>query len=146
MQAGLQQIKQVKNVYGCFLADNHGEVIAVDPPLELTGRELDLISLHVIQVLLGLETWGDAAEELDFIYQGSRLVVRDLGHSALIVICDSGLDISLLRMTVNVVTSRWEQDEKIRKELESHAVSRDVELPDIFVETNQPEDGDLFIP
>lgn len=139
MQAGLTEIKQVPEVFGCMLVSNRGEVIEADPPLEFTEEELESIGGAVIQVLLGLETWGSPAGELDFYYQRSRLIVRDLDRTALVMICSPDVDPALLRLTVNVVARRWEGDPDAQEVLQSYPAEREVELPDLFGgdETNE---------
>lgn len=138
MQAGLSDIKAVPNVHGCFLVSNRGKTIEADPPLELTEEELESIGAAVIQVLLGLETWGSPAGELDFSYQRSRLVVRDLDQAALVMICSPEVDPALLRLTVNVVTKRWGKDAEAQERFDQFSTNREVDLPDLF-EEESPE-------
>lgn len=144
MQQGLSELKDVPDVYGCFLAGNSGQVLEVDPPLEITRGELEAISLHVIQVLLGLATWGDSVREVDFIYHESRLVVRDLERAALVMICRPEVDISLLRLTLNVVTNRWAEDPAVQEKLDESGEERDVELPDLFADRVEAEGEESF--
>ena len=57
-------------------------------------------------------------------YSERIIFVLDLEKAFLIVICTPSVDISLLRMTVNVVLSRWEDDPKVQKEFQSNFVDR----------------------
>lgn len=139
MEAGLKEIKALPNVFGCFLTSNRGRTIAADPPLELTEEELESIGAAVIQVLLGLETWGSPAGELDFNYQRSRVVVRDLDQAALVMICSPEVDPAMLRLTVNVVTRRWQDESRVQDQLQEFSDERMVDLPDLFEQPGASE-------
>jgi len=50
--------------------------------------------------------------------------VLDFEQVVLIVFCTPSVDISLLRMTINVITTRWKSDKKIQKRMNAISVRR----------------------
>ena len=144
MRKGLIEINQIEGVHGSFVVDDAGAVIEADPPLELTAEDMDTIGRRAVQVFLGLETWSSPAHELDFQYLESRLIVRELDPGVLIMVCDPGVDTSLLRLNVNVVLNRWREDKKVQKRFRGGGSREDVELPDLAAEDSAPEGEDLF--
>jgi hypothetical protein len=57
-------------------------------------------------------------------YAQRKLFVLDLEKVILVVICTPSVDISLLRMTTNVVVTNWQTDPKIQKQLKKVFVER----------------------
>jgi hypothetical protein len=53
-----------------------------------------------------------------------KLFVLDLEKVILVVICTPSVDISLLRMTANVVVTNWKTNPKIKKQLKKRFVER----------------------
>jgi hypothetical protein len=66
-----------------------------------------------------VETLSDGSEfipglgEMIFFYKQTNLFVLDLKKAVMIIYCTPNIDISLLRLTINVVTTRWEGEKKI---------------------------------
>ncbi|MCJ7733637.1 MAG: hypothetical protein MUP11_03720, partial [Anaerolineales bacterium] len=54
-------------------------------------------------------------------YSERKIFVLDLEQAVLVVFCSPSVDISLLRMSINVVTTRWLSDNKIQKQLKKYA-------------------------
>ena len=57
-------------------------------------------------------------------FQRRKIFILDLEQAILIVLCTPSIDISLLRMTINLITSRWQTDSKIQKQLKANFVER----------------------
>lgn len=130
MEALLSEISGVPGVRGSFICDGRGELIVsavatgLDAVLDSVGRE-------VTQTMAALEMIGEAKSELDFAYSGMRVVVHDLEKAVLIVLCEPEVDVSLLRLTVNVVTTRLKGYSNIQAQLDAREVEKEVLRDDI---------------
>jgi len=59
-----------------------------------------------------------------FYFEQRRLFILDLEKAVLIVFCTPSIDMSLLRMTINVATSSWKEDKGIQKLFDDNFVER----------------------
>jgi len=124
MKAGLQEINELGGVWGSLVLNNRGEVIVNAAPAglnqdalaNLTNQAVDLLS-SAVESLPGLT-------ETVIHYSQKKLFILDLKQVVLLVICTPSVDLSLLRMTVNVVVTNWGADPKIQKQLKDHYVER----------------------
>lgn len=130
MEASLAEISGVPGVRGSFICDSRGEMIVgavatgLDAALDGVGRE-------VTQTMAALDMIGEAKRELDFAYSRTRVVVYDLEKAVLIVLCEPKVDISLLRLTLNVVTTRLKGHRDIQAQLDAREVEKEVLRDDI---------------
>ena len=115
MKQGLQEINDLVGVWGSLVCDNQGKMIAGAPPPALNDSILENISQHCVELLSTAGEHLQGLEEMILYYQQRRLFLHDLEDAVLIVMCTPSIDISLLRLTVNVVLTRWESDPKIQK-------------------------------
>ncbi len=124
MKAGLQEINETVGVWGSMLCTNRGEIIVNISPPALNKPTLENISRHVIELLSTAAGRLEDLEEVVFHYQDRKVLVMDLVQAVLIVICTPSVDIPLLRMSVNVVVSRWKSDPAVQKEIKKSFVER----------------------
>jgi hypothetical protein len=73
-----------------------------------------------------LDSVGESVKELDFTYPGSRLLVRDLDDSLLVVLCEPKVEIAMLRITLNVAAAQLKDDVELRTLLKDSAPEREV--------------------
>ncbi len=125
METVLAEINGVPGVRGSFICDGHGEMIVSAVATGLNAA-LDGVGREVTQALAALEMVGEAKSELDFAYSRMRVLVQSLGKAVLIVLCEPEVDISLLRLTVNVVTTRLKGQSEIQAQLHAREVPREV--------------------
>jgi hypothetical protein len=59
-----------------------------------------------------------------FYYSQKKLFVLDLGKAILAVVCTPSVDLSLLRMTANVVRTEWDDDPKVQTFLDKNNLDR----------------------
>jgi predicted regulator of Ras-like GTPase activity (Roadblock/LC7/MglB family) len=126
MEKDLAEINTVSGVRGSFLCDNQGKVIASAAPAGLDTATLNSIGRGVTLTLAVLETTGEAMSELDFTYDGARLVARDLANAVLILLCEPQVEMSMLRLTLNVVTTRLKGNSRIQSQFKARAVEKEV--------------------
>jgi hypothetical protein len=100
--------------------------VATGPDAELEG-----VGGEVTQTMAALEMIGEAKSELDFAYLRTRVVVHDLEKVVLIVLCEPKVDVSLLRLTVNVVTTRLKGYSDMQAQLDAREVEKEVLRDDI---------------
>ena len=124
MKAGLQEINETVGVWGSLLCSNQGEIIESVSPPGLNKPTLENISRHVVELLSGAAKDLVGLEEVVLQFQDREVFAVDLQQAVLIVICTPSVDISLLRMSVNVVLARWESDSAVQKGFKNHFVER----------------------
>jgi predicted regulator of Ras-like GTPase activity (Roadblock/LC7/MglB family) len=124
MKNGLREINELNGVWGSFIANNRGEVLFSAAPPDLKEPILENISRHLLE-LIGFS--GDQLKEHSetvFHYSKKKLFVVDLENAILAVVCTPSVDISLLRMTVNVVRAGWDENPKVQTLLKKNYVER----------------------
>lgn len=123
MKTGLQEINELVGIWGSLIINNQGEIILNMSPPGLTVT-LENITNHVVDLLTSAEKSLPGVSEVVLHYAQRKLFVLDLEQVILVVICTPSVDISLLRMTANVVVTNWQTDPKIQKQLKRKFVER----------------------
>ena len=124
MIQGLKEINELTGVWGSLLCNNQAKVIASAPPADFNLSALENIARHCVDLMSpGNESFQDLREVVVH-FQQRKLFIMDLEQAILIVLCTPSIDISLLRMTINVMIIRWEADSKIQKQLKDNFVER----------------------
>lgn len=126
MENGLNEIKSVQGVQGCFVADNAGQIFAKASVPGLDDRNLQEISRLCLETLVAVDQVEDQMTELDFSTLAATVLVRDHDSYILVIICDPDVNTSLVRLSINVVTSQWAEDKKIQRRIDSHHQAREV--------------------
>ena len=124
MKDGLKEINQLNGVWGSFIANNRGEVLLSLTPPQLKAQVLEAVSSQVIELIVSS---GDQLKELSemvFHFSQKKFLVIDLEKAILAVVCTPSVDLSLLRMTVNVVCTGWDEDPKVQTYLEKNNLER----------------------
>ncbi len=125
MKEGLREINDLVGTWGSLICDNQGGIIesAVPPALDQASQEN--INRHILDLF---KTAGSAVEgmvEGVLHYEQRKIFVMDLKKAFLVVFCTPSADISLLRMTVNLVLANWEDDPQVQKTFQAHLVERE---------------------
>ena len=124
MKDGLREINELVGVWGSLICNNQGEIIQGETPPGLNKSALENINRNVISMFTAAGETMQNISEAVLHYSEKKLFVLDLEKAFLVVICTPSIDIPLLRMTVNIVLSRWESDRKIQKEFNNSLVER----------------------
>jgi len=125
MEEALAEINAVAGVRGSFVCDNLGTMI-VSAVMTGLDASFDAIGREVTQTMAALETTGEAVSELDFAYEGARLVAHDLEKAVLVVLCEPEVEIAMLRLTLSVVMARLKGDTETQSRLEARAEEKEV--------------------
>lgn len=120
MQKGLARLVGVAGVGGCFVCDHGGEVLESSNPAPLATATMHMIGRQVAQTHVALESAGYAAQYIEFVYDSWRLLARDLGNAQLFILCEPGVNMSLVRLTADVVATGWRADKGVQKRLAGH--------------------------
>ncbi len=119
MEKGLQEIKAVSGVRGCWVCDNQGDVFASEKPNGMSQDTIEEINRQSLLALLAVERAQEAIEELDLSYKDSRMLIRDYQRFLLVIVASPEANVSLVRLSANVVASQWEQDGEIQEKINS---------------------------
>jgi hypothetical protein len=119
MEVGLKEILDIADVRACLLFDNQGQLLKEVGHDDLLER-FEPMGEPAVQSLATLTSEGSECTHIDYVFDRFRVVIKDLGKAVLIVICQPRVDISLLRLTMGVVTNRWDEDPQVRKFLDVH--------------------------
>ncbi len=124
MKNGLREINELNGVWGSFIANNRGEVLFSAAPPDLNEPVLENISRHLLELIVFSGDQLKEHSETVFHYSKKKLFVVDLENAILVVICTPSVDLSLLRMTINVVRAGWDDDPKVQTLLKKNYVER----------------------
>ncbi len=124
MKNGLLEINELEGVWGSVLCSNQGDLIESLPPMDINESTLENICKHAVELLTSAEKSVTGLGEAVIHYSKRKIFILDLKQAVLIVFCTPSVDISLLRMTVNVITTNWQSDQNIQKQLNKAAVER----------------------
>jgi len=124
MKDGLREINELVGTWGSLICNNQGEIIQGNTPPGLNKAALENINRNVIGMFTSASESMQEISEAVLHYSERKLFVLDLKKAFLIVICTPSVDISLLRMTINVILSRWEGDPKVQKEFQKNFIER----------------------
>ena len=124
MKEGLQEINDLIGSWGSLVINNQGEIIASATPPGLNKADLENISDHVVELFMSAEATVNGLAEVVLHFERKILFIHDLGQAILVVVCIPRADISLLRMTANVVVTTWQNDPNVQKVLKDNFVER----------------------
>lgn len=124
MQEGLQEILDLTGVETGVVVDNRGSPFIRMGSMRFTEEQLQEIGAIILHSLASLESAGAAGDDLEFFFEEYHILVRDLDQAILYVICQPSVNVSLLRMTSNVVINRWKDAPEAKRILKKHAVRR----------------------
>lgn len=124
MKAGLKEINELSGVWGSFISNNRGQIMLNVSPPTLNKAVLENISRQVLDLLISSGDQIKDLGEMVFHYSQKKLFVLDLEKAILGVVCTPSVDISLLRMTANVVITGWENDQKVQAVLQDNYLER----------------------
>ena len=124
MKDGLREINELAGTWGSLICNNQGEIIQGNTPPGLNKPALENINRNVIGMFNSASESMQEIFEAVLHYSEKIIFILDLKEAYLIVICTPSVDISLLRMTINVILNRWEGDPKVQKEFQKNFIDR----------------------
>jgi predicted regulator of Ras-like GTPase activity (Roadblock/LC7/MglB family) len=107
MENALQDVNAVVGVSGSFVCDGEGQVLASALPGIFDETMLSNAGRTVAQTIAGLElTRRRKVGDLDLVYRGGRLVVKNLRVGYLCILCVPQINVPLLNLTANVAARK----------------------------------------
>jgi predicted regulator of Ras-like GTPase activity (Roadblock/LC7/MglB family) len=121
MDAILDDVAAFGGVVCAFVCDPGGKVLAARPKHMASAPDVSEVGRAARQAFLCLSTLGEDPEELDFLFEKGRVVVRSAGPEAsLAVVCQPSINALLLRLrTAAAVTAIASAMEEARREAAS---------------------------
>lgn len=124
MKDGLKEINQLVGVWGSLICDNQGKVIQAETPPGLNKASQENVNRHILDLFISSSESVEGLSEAVLYYSERKIFLLDLEKAILVVFCTPSVDISLLRMTVNLVLANWEDDSKVQKIFQNNRVDR----------------------
>lgn len=130
MEERLEEILKIPGVLSVYAVNNRAEMITELFNNEISYQHAESLGARVVKIFaIGL--YGKVqrkTSEIELLYSSKRVFAIDCGRYNLIIICDNFVQISMLRMTTNVLIQSMEQDKKVVKFLEDHAIDKKILL------------------
>jgi hypothetical protein len=146
MDEYLTEILKMEGISGALLLGPKGEVIARAPDRAWEVKSLDAILQEVEWTFASLRLYGEEVDEIDFSFDGIRLVARKLAGSVLLVFCSPGVDAAMLRLTMNVTVAQIKEQAGMYTFLSRKWVDPDLshqELSQIYEILKKSEPGEV---
>ena len=124
MKQGLREINELVGTWGSLIINNQGNIIDIVIPPGLNKAALANITNHIVDLLLSAGEKVPGLTEALYHFTDRKIFILDLEQVILVVICTPSIDISLLRMTVNVVVTNWKTDPKVQQQFQDLYVER----------------------
>ncbi|MFB0508358.1 MAG: hypothetical protein ACETWT_16665 [Thermodesulfobacteriota bacterium] len=117
MEDKLTEMNSIKGVWGYFLCDNMGRILAREMPIVFM-KHLAMVGKEVTQVIGLLENLSRSPENLELLFEDGRVMIMSLKNFTLVVFCDPNVDIPMLRSKMDVVISEITQNSKMQELLQ----------------------------
>jgi predicted regulator of Ras-like GTPase activity (Roadblock/LC7/MglB family) len=118
MKEKLEEINSIAGVRASFIYFNDGEVQHAKLPPGLDADALQEIGKDVVQLSAIFERLTTPMQEFDFKFDNGRMMAFAHHNYNLIVLCDPGVSLAMLRLTVNVAMADMEADKKFQKRIQ----------------------------
>jgi predicted regulator of Ras-like GTPase activity (Roadblock/LC7/MglB family) len=103
----LKDINAVVGVTGSFVCNEQGQIVARALPAVFDDAMLSLVGRTATQTVAGLQTLRRRrAGDLDLLYAGGRLLVKNLRYGCLCVLCVPRINVPLVNLTANVAARK----------------------------------------
>jgi predicted regulator of Ras-like GTPase activity (Roadblock/LC7/MglB family) len=114
MEDKLTEMNSIKGVWGYFVCDNMGRILAREMPIVFM-KHLAMVGKEVTQVIGLLENLSRSPENLELLFEDGRVMIMSLKNFTLVVFCDPNVDIPMLRSKMDVVISEITQNSKMQE-------------------------------
>lgn len=108
----------VNGVQDYLLADRRGSILARKPSSfwkDETAGACARDMAQVVEVLTLLSPDNGQERLFDFRFEGALLIVWSLGSACLIALCSGDANLSITRMTANVIKEELRKDRRFRR-------------------------------
>ena len=130
MEERLEELLLIPGVLSLYAVNNRGEMITELFNDEISREHAESLGARSVKIFaIGL--YGKVqrkTSEIELLYSSRRVFAIDCGRYNLILICDNFVQISMLRMTTNVLIQSMTQDKVIATFLEDHVIDKKILL------------------
>lgn len=113
MERLLQEIHGVVGVTGAFVTGPDGELLASTMPADFDAKVFSLVARTFTRTFEGLRmARRRKVTEMDLVFDGGRLIAKNLAHGCLVILCAPTINVPLLNLTANVIARKVAQQLK----------------------------------
>lgn len=145
MEDKLTEMNSIKGVWGYFLCDNMGRILAREMPIVFM-KHLAMVGKEVTQVIGLLENLSRSPENLELLFEDGRVIIMSLKNFTVVVFCDPNVDIPMLRSKMDVVISEIKQNSKMQELLQKGEWRRRRLLQKEYLDREYREILDQLVP
>ncbi|MCD6082222.1 hypothetical protein J7J56_04975 [candidate division WOR-3 bacterium] len=102
----LKDLIKLKGVYGAFISDNKGNIIAYDMPPGYEKDAMEEASHTVLRIVEGLDTVGCNVDHILWEYDEYRFISRKVKDGFISVLCSKTISLPLLNLSLNVIVKQ----------------------------------------
>lgn len=124
MEDGLHELLGISDVVSLILYDNQGEILHQMGLDKFSESETAALGELILHILSSLGESGETYLEGDVSFARWRVFFRDLNQALLVLICNPAVDMSMVRLTLNVIVEDWRDDRRVQGYLSRHEVDR----------------------
>jgi predicted regulator of Ras-like GTPase activity (Roadblock/LC7/MglB family) len=111
----LQDLAGVIGVHGACVVNGDGKVLASTLAPEIPAVSIETVGRTFTRTLEALRVARRRkVQDVDLLYEGGRLVVKNLGEGCLIIYCTPGINVPLLNLTANVIARKIQERMKAK--------------------------------
>ena len=111
----LQELEQVPGVQHAVICDLRGSMLVARVSGELTRDTLDTVGSNVVTLRAAFA--GHSFNSIEFQFEDRLMYVRTLGNAFIAIVTERGLNLALLRMSLNVAAAAFEADKNLQHNL-----------------------------
>jgi predicted regulator of Ras-like GTPase activity (Roadblock/LC7/MglB family) len=107
MENILRDINAVVGVTGSFVCNDEGQMVAKLMPEVFDDDLLSPVGRTMAQTIAGLKiAQRRKVGDIDLLYDGGRLIVKNVGEGCLCILCVTRINVPLLNLTANVTAKK----------------------------------------
>ena len=134
MSIDLTKINNIEGVADSFIYSRMGTLL--HPTLQYVDTKIMQLGRDIALSATLLEKIKQMVEFIELVYEDRRLIARITRDYFILVVCDINADVTLIRLTINVVNEVIKDDKEIQRLLK-----KSMEKKDLIADASG--DGDL---
>ena len=130
MENKLKEIIAIPGVKSVFAINNKVELIAEQFNGQIDNEVAKDLGVRIVKIF-GIGLYGKVQRkttEIEMLLENSRVYALDCDHYNIVVLCESTVQTSMLRMSINVLVQTIQSDKKIQKALDEFRIDKKVLL------------------
>jgi len=124
MNVDLTKLNNIEGVADSFIYSKMGVLLL--PQLQYVDTRIMQLGRDMALSVALLEKIKQAVEFIELVYEGRRLIVRFSHDYFILVICDVAADVTLIRLTVNVINEAIKDNKDIQRLLKKYPEKKDL--------------------